>query len=61
MSAPAPLDRKTVKSVAKKTLGHSENSTSSISLIYLVHLREFLSRHSDETHFQIALDHGGTV
>lgn len=61
MSAPALPDRKTVESVARKTLGYFQNGNSPISPIYFIHLREFLSRHFDETHFRIALDHDGTV
>ncbi|KAL5479086.1 hypothetical protein ACEPAI_2374 [Sanghuangporus weigelae] len=52
------LDRKTLKNIARKTLGRGENDERPISTIYIAHLKHFLAAYPDEQDFTIDLDSG---
>lgn len=56
----ANIDRRTLKVIARKTLGRAAIDERPISAVYIVHLRRFLSAHPDEQDsFTIDLDNGG--
>lgn len=55
------LDRKTLRSIARKTLGRREDDERPISTVYTVHLKHFLASHPHEQDFIIDLDNGSEL